>query len=44
LDINKKECPTPLQVEDKGVDGNELENLSHRKKQSIGKKDVELKY
>jgi hypothetical protein len=25
-------------VDDKGVDGNELENLSHRKKQNIGKK------
>jgi len=31
-------------VEDKGVDGNELENWSHRKKQNIGKKDAELKY
>jgi hypothetical protein len=37
LVINKKN-PLPLQVDDKGVDGNELENLSHRKKQNIGKK------
>lgn len=36
LDINKKEPPP--QVEDKCVDGNELENMSHGKKRNIGKK------
>jgi hypothetical protein len=36
LDINKKEPPSKVEYKDE--DGNELENLSHTKKQNIGKK------